>query len=131
MGTLGAPLAGLDALLPVLGRSWALASQGDSQKAAASASTKFGAFSSASRPRAGSNSSKLDGNGPAFMVIASDGLWDFVRANRVGDIVAAASRGGAWERSVDGAEVAKSLCAEARASGSQDDITVLVVRFIE
>lgn len=94
--------------------------------------SKFGGFSgtgAASRSRNLISRGTEDANTPPFMVLASDGLWDFVRANRVGEIVSAASRIGGWDTAPD--DVAKRLTTEARACGSQDDITIVVVRFIE
>jgi hypothetical protein len=78
--------------------------------------------------------------GPPFFVLASDGLWDFVSLPRVGDVVRQAFRrasslgtaySGREDSAADGGAPARRLCEEAKSSGSQDDITVLVVTFIE
>jgi len=53
-----------------------------------------------------------------FLVLATDGLWDFVLPDRVAQIVRAA-----------GGDPARSLVEEARASGSLDDVTVLVATY--
>jgi serine/threonine protein phosphatase PrpC len=63
-----------------------------------------------------------------FLVLASDGLWDFVQPGRVLEVATQALEAGLG---ASGAGAARRLAEEAKASGSQDDITVIVVAFAD
>ena len=66
------------------------------------------------------------------MVLASDGLWDFVEPRRVYEVAKQALMDSSSSQGAllgaNGA-AAKRLAREAEACGSQDDITVMVVTF--
>ena len=59
-----------------------------------------------------------------FMVIASDGVWDFMTDDEVVECVQKSTRFG-----LDRSEPARRLVAQAKAKRSQDDITAVVVHF--
>lgn len=97
------------------------------------------------RKRRGSYSNKnissfvTNHNTPPFMVIASDGVWDFMTVSEVGTVVRECHEstytqsGNITRASLMSCNVsaARKLVEEAISAGSEDDITVLVVTFIE
>ena len=66
---------------------------------------------------------ELDGT-EDYIVVACDGIWDVIRPSRVPQLVYAHLSGGGSKESV-----AKSLIDHAKAEGSSDNMTVIVVFF--
>ncbi|EDQ87626.1 uncharacterized protein MONBRDRAFT_9730 [Monosiga brevicollis MX1] len=65
---------------------------------------------------------RLEHSEATWLVVASDGLWDFVVDDQVMSIVAK-------NQHLDHSAIAKKLIDEARLCGSEDDITIIVVRY--
>jgi len=66
---------------------------------------------------------------PPFIVLASDGLWDFMEITHIGAIVREAHHG--IRKGNRNISAAKRLMEEAKSAGSEDDITILVITFLE
>ena len=66
---------------------------------------------------------ELDGT-EDYIVLACDGIWDVIRPNKVPQLVYAHLTGGGSKESV-----AKSLIDHAKAEGSSDNMTAIVVFF--